>query len=141
APTIDISELNAVRAMNNEEAVVGLGIDGQGTASLQEAVVSLQRWNSQDPGAYGGVVGLACRYRYTKTDGSSGIFTLYIEYLHLITPSYLPKDGQSRVISAESWAATGKGIGFGPRLQNGAHLSPADLTGGDPLLVGYLGAT
>ena len=127
--------------MRNEEAVSGLGIDGQGAASLQEAVVSLQPWSSHDPMAYGGVIGLACRYRYTKTDGSPGIFTLYIEYLHLITPDFLPKDGQGRVISAESWAATGKGIGFGPRMQKGARLTADDLTGGEPLLVGYLGAT
>jgi Papain-like cysteine protease AvrRpt2 len=127
--------------MRNEEALSGLGIDGQGAASLRDAVVSLQPWSSQDAGAYGGVVGLACRYRYTKTDGSPGIFTLYIEYLHLITPAFLPKDGQGHVISAESWAATGKGIGFGPRMQNGASLTAEDLTGREPLLVGYLGAT
>lgn len=140
-PAIDISDLNAVRAMRNEEAMSGLGIAGQGTATLREAIVSLQPWSSQDDSAYGGVVGLACRYRYTKTDGSAGVFTLYIEYLHLITPMFLPKDGQGHVIPAESWAATGKGIGFGPRMQNGARLNADDLTKGDPLLVGYLGAT
>jgi N-acetylmuramoyl-L-alanine amidase len=141
APTIDLHDLNTVRAMRNEEAMSGLGIGGQGTASLRDAMVFLQPWKSQDDGAYGGVVGLACRYGHTTADGSAGIFTLYLEYLHLITSAFLPKDGQGRVISAESWAATGKGTGFGPRMHDGAHLSANDLTGGDPLLVGYLGAT
>src|SRR5207247_8117720 len=91
--------------------------------------------------AYGGVVGLACRYGFTRTDGSPSTFTLYIEFLHLITPDYLPKDGRGQTVSADTWAATGKGIGFGARIQNGARLSAGDLCAGDPVLVGYLGAT
>ena len=139
--TIDISALNAVRAARNDEQLSGLGIDGTGSAELQNAVVLAQPWGTQDDSAYGGVVGLACHYAYTKTDGSRATFTLYVEYLHLITPTYLPKDGNGAVISAETWAATGKPIGFGSRITNGASLSADDLTAGEPVLVGYLGAT
>jgi N-acetylmuramoyl-L-alanine amidase/uncharacterized protein YycO len=141
SPTIDIASLNSVRASRNDDQLSGLGIPGQGTATLREAIVLRQPWRSQDDSAYGGVVGLACRYTYSKSDGSPGVFTLYIEYLHLITPDFLPKDGNGNVISTDTWAATGKGIGFGPRIQDRHQLTAADLTAGDPVLVGYLGAT
>ncbi|MEA2567041.1 MAG: lysozyme, partial [Actinomycetota bacterium] len=138
---IDLADLNGVRVARNDETLTGLGIDGQGAARLQHAIVLAQPWSTQDDSAYGGVVGLACRYAYTRTAGSVGTFTLYLEYLHLITPAFLPKDGQGRTISGQAWEATGKGIGFGPRIRNGDVLTAADLTGGDPVLIGYLGAT
>lgn len=141
-PSIDFTELGAVRAVDAAGASrSGVGIAGTGTATLDHAIVHAQPWSSQDAGAYGGVLGLACRYSYTKADGSAGTLTLYVEWLHLITPDFLPKAGDGTAITAEAWAATGKGIGFGPRMRNGERLSAADLTGGAPLLVGYLGAT
>jgi hypothetical protein len=140
-PSIDIADLNAVRVARNDQSFTGLGIDGQGIARLQNAVALAQPWGTSEDSAYGGVVGLACRYSYPKTDGSTGTFTLYIEFLHLITPTYPPKDGQGNVISAETWAATGKAGGFGPSIQNHAVLTAEQLTGGDPILVGHLGAT
>jgi hypothetical protein len=139
--TIAISDLNAVRTTANDVSSTGLGIDGQGDAQLSHAIVLAQPWGTQSDAAYGGVVGLACRYTFTRADGTNATLTLYIEFLHLITANYLPKDGEGQAISADAWAATGKGIGFGPRIQNGARLTAADLTGGDPILIGYLGAT
>jgi hypothetical protein len=139
--TIDLADLNAVRAVDQGGTErTGLGVDGDGTAMLRSAVVDVQRWRSQDAGAYGGVIGLACRYGYTRRDGSAGVFTLYLEYLHLITPEFLPKGGDGHVIPADEWEATGKGIGFGPLMRQGAVLSAADLSAGT-VLVGYLGAT
>lgn len=139
--TISISDLNSVRATENDVSSTGLGIDGDGDATLSHAIVLAQPWGTQSDAAYGGVVGLACRYGYTRTDGSTSTLTLYIEFLHLITPDYLPKDGQGNKISADAWAVTSKGIGFGPRIQNGARLSADELCAGDPILVGHLGAT
>lgn len=139
-PSLDLATLNGI-AVYADGARTGLGITGSGTAVLANARVFRQPWEPTEAGAYGGVLGLACRYDYTRRDGSSGRFTIYVEYLHLITDRYLPKDGGGNVISARDWAATGKGSGFGPHMTNGAVLSAADLTGGAPLLVGYLGAT
>lgn len=139
--TIAISDLNSVRATANDVSSTGLGIDGQGDAQLSHAIVLAQPWGTQSDAAYGGVVGLACRYTFSRADGTSATLTLYLEFLHLITADYLPKDGEGQTISADAWAATGKGIGFGPRIQNGARLTASDLTAGDPILIGYLGAT
>lgn len=139
-PTIDVSQLNAARASANDTDQAGLNIPGGGAATLREAVVLTQPWESNDDHSYGGVCGLACRYDYAKTDGTAGRFTLYVEYLHLVTDAYLPKDGSGRIITADAWRATGKGIGFGPQMRNRATLSAADLTPGT-ILVGHLGAT
>jgi N-acetylmuramoyl-L-alanine amidase/cell wall-associated NlpC family hydrolase len=140
-PAIEISALNSVRGSDGTQKLAGLGIEGQGTATLQEVVVHLQPWRGHTNDDRGGVAGLSCRYRYKKSDGSIGTFTLYLEYLHLITNEYMPQDGHGDLISADTWARTGKGIGFGPSMHEGAHLSAADLATGAPLLVGYLGAT
>lgn len=138
---IDIADLNSVRASDGSQKLSGLGIQGTGTASLAEVVVHLQPWRGHTGDDRGGVAGLSCRYHYTRKGGSPGTFTLYIEYLHLITNEYLPQDGHGDEISAERWTKTGKGIGFGPSMHEGAHLGAADVTGSTPLLVGYLGAT
>src|SRR5262249_41184150 len=147
----DISELNALEVADSKERAwvnhhTGLGIPGPGKATLQHAIVRTQPWPPRkdwykDPMSYGGVVGLACSYAYTKQDGSHGRFTLYVEYLHLITPDFLPKDGNNNPITADTWKATGKGSGFGPKMQDHAQLSFDELTGSPPILVGYLGAT
>jgi N-acetylmuramoyl-L-alanine amidase/uncharacterized protein YycO len=139
--TIDISELNAARATRDKERIDSLGIAGSGTAELHDAVVLAQPWPGTNPMAYGGVAGFACHYRYPRADGGTGTFTLYVEYLHLITSAYLPKDGDGHLISPDAWAATGKPIGFGPRIATGTVLTADELTAGDPILVGYLGAT
>jgi len=141
--TIPIADLNAVRVANGAVSETGLGLPGGGDATLSHAIVLSQPWN-QPGDAYGGVVGLACRYTCPNGDGTSSTITLYLEYLHLITATYLPQlpDGsQVRTATADEWAATGKGIGFGPSIVNGARLSADDLTAGDPILVGYIGAT
>jgi hypothetical protein len=146
-PTIPLAELNAVAAVvrngNQDVAQDGFGIAGQGEATLREAIVDVQPWApaANDRDSYGGVIGLACHYDYLRPDGTSATFTLYVEYLHLITPTYPPKDASGRVVSTDEWQATGKGIGFGPRMQQGARLSASELTGETPVLVGYLGAT
>ena len=145
-PTLSISDLNNARVAKRNadktyEKRKGLGIRGSGDARLREARANVQPWKPKGGGSYGGVLGLACYYDYTKNDGTTGTFTLYVEYLHLITKDYLPKRRNGTLISEADWAATGKGIGFGPKMVDGATLSASDLTSGQSLLVGYLGAT
>jgi N-acetylmuramoyl-L-alanine amidase len=139
-PRLDIAALNQAAAFD-DGAPTTLAVPGQGTATLANALVLPQPWRPNSDGAYGGVLGLACRYDYTRNDGRSGRFTLYVEFLHLITADYLPKDGQGRAISPETWQAMGKGIGFGPSMGTRTLLSAADLQSSPPLLVGYLGAS
>ncbi|HKP21610.1 MAG TPA: hypothetical protein VJT68_08830 [Thermoleophilaceae bacterium] len=142
-PSIDVGDLNAVAVLKTKESgpgETGLGIPGSGAATLQDARVHPQPWD-QPGDAYGGVVGLSARYSYVKTDGSPGSLVLYVEWLHLITDTYLPQDGTGRVMSRAEWDATGKGIGFGPEMQAGRVLTSAELTQDPPLLIGYFGAT
>ncbi len=143
-PTIEIKDLNAVQAFDSKrQPMTGLGIPGQGTATLERAVVIPKPWqpNHNATKEYGDVLGLACRYSYTKNDGSPGHFTLNIEYAHLITEDYYPLDGKGNLISKDTWVSTGKGIGFGDQMKKGAILSKEQLSGTTPPLVGYLGAT
>ncbi len=114
----------------------GLEIRGQGMAILQFARVFTWgiSWSKQ-PGGYGGAVTLACVYSYRRLDGLQAYFTLSIEYLHLITQDYPPRDDLGRQL------ATSSGVTFGPRMRHGAILQGDELTGRSPLLVGYLGAT
>lgn len=141
--SIDLATLNSVQVAVKKALPWknGLGIPGQGLATLRDARVRVPPAGDRKGNEYGGVVGLACRYTYTKTDGTPGLFTLFVEYWHLITPEYLPKDGQGRVIPLSKWTAAGKGdrLGLGPRMKNGALLKPDDFA--SPPLVGYLGAT
>jgi hypothetical protein len=126
----------------------GLDISGRGTATLQNALVLVQPWHPKkvEPSnvisSWGGILGLACRYTYQKLDGSLANLLLYIEYLHLITEEYLPIDTRgNQMTSLNAWLAMGKKAGFGPAMQNNTLLSASQLTAGNPLLVGYLGAT
>lgn len=139
---LDIATLNKVQAASKKEPPwqQGLKIPGHGRASLREAQVYLRETKDLNNPGYGGSVGLACRYTYTTTHGQAAVFTIYIEYLHLITPGCLPYDGK-RLISLAEWNAAGKGdrIGFGPRMKHGAILKASDLA--TLPLIGYLGAT
>jgi hypothetical protein len=142
-PSIDVGDLNAVAVMKEKEAgpgETGLGIPGSGAATLVDARVHPQPWVQPD-NAYGGVVGLSARYSYAKTDGSAGTVVLYVEWLHLITERFLPKDGTGRVITEAEWTATGKGSGFGPAMQADRILTADELKQDPPLLIGQLGAT
>jgi hypothetical protein len=145
-PVISLSTLNNIRVAVDKTGAgrMGLGIPGQGDAILKNALVLVQPWNPKKAKpenvipSWGGVVGLACRYTY----GSQKVFTLYIEYLHLITEDFLPINQRGKaLVTVEQWQAMGKPIGFGPRMQQGTILSASELTGKNPLLVGYLGAT
>jgi N-acetylmuramoyl-L-alanine amidase len=140
--SILIDELNAVRGVDAKgNPVDGLSIAGSGTASLRDAVVLAQPWIGSHDYDYGGVVGLACRYTFNGSNGAPGLFTLYVEYLHLITEQCPPKNGQGEPIGLDVYQATGKGLGFGPRIKNGAVLSPSDLGASSSVLIGFLGAT
>jgi len=142
----------AINALNSVDVVpyrgakstqTGLGIPGQGIATLLNALVKVQPWTPRGVFDNGGNLGLACRYTYTKNNGASGLFSLYIQYVHLITPAYLPIDGSGKIISLAAWVAAGKEkhMGFGPEMIKNALLSADKLVGGPPLLVGFLGAT
>lgn len=148
-PEIPIADLNNARVLWGKARAHpsgGLGIDGRGTAKLHNALVLVQPWKTKKPenviNQWGGILGLACRYRYQQASGATGTFTLYLEYLHLITRDYPPIDKRgNKFVSPEQWLALGKNLGFGPRMQNRRVFTAAELTRGAPLLVGYLGAT
>ena len=133
-PSIELDELNGYLGQ-------GVRIPGRGLAKLQGVVVHRQPWRSRGKYEYGGVVGFDCTYNYVRPNGAPGRFTLRIEYLHLITTEFLPKDGTGAPISDEIWRETGKGIGFGDKIVNNARFTATDLTTGSRVLVGYLGAT
>jgi hypothetical protein len=143
--TISIDELNKGPTRNKSCESKGLGIRGEGDATLQRCTAAVDMWGGKRDGfTYGGLAGLACTYAYKKKDGSDAELTLYIEYLHLITEKYLPKYGggtkkDGKVMTAEEWS--GKPVGLGERMKKGEVIEAADLTGNNPPLVGYLGAT
>jgi lysozyme len=139
--SIPLSDLGAVAVMANQDVEqTGLGLSGTGSATLREGRVRRQPW-SDGGNAYGGVIGISLIYDYTRTDGSAGVFTLYTEYLHLITEEFPPKNRQGEVQPISDYAATGKGYGYGAEMTEG-NVIPADrFIGTNPPLVGYLGAT
>jgi hypothetical protein len=141
--SIDIATLNSVQVAAQKAPPWrnGLGIPGHGVATLRDAEVYISAKKDRRAYEYGGTVGLACRYIYTTTDRTAGVFTLYVEYWHLITPEYLPKTGQGRIIALAEWQAAGKAarVGYGPKMKHGAKLVAGDFA--TPPLVGYLGAT
>ncbi len=135
---IPIAELNTARAFDKRTstALTGVGLSGTGTATLAEAKVAVQPWTDTSNHAYGGVIGISCVYNY-----SGGQFTLYMEALHLITERFLPKDESGRVATLAEWHDTGRGIGFGPEMVDGALLPLPSFAAGAYPLIGYLGAT
>ena len=142
-PIIKIGDLNAVKAFNkpSEKNLTGLGIAGSGDAELVEGIIKTQPWEPKDGDSYGGIVGVACYYQYAKTGGGTGEFTLYVEYLHLITEKYLAKNSTGKVATLDEWKATGKSYGFGPNIVNNAKWDKTSFLGPTLPVVGYLGAT
>lgn len=138
-------ELEAIRKAPGKDGPItpGLGLGSRRGALLETAHV-IRRWQTlEKKNAYGSGAGIAAVYRYPTRDGATGHFTLYIEYLHLITRETLPvirTDGTT--LSLAEWAAAGKmgRLGFGARMVTGTVFLPADLTA-QPPLVGYLGTT
>jgi hypothetical protein len=123
----------------------GLGIAGQGDATLVDAEVLPQIWSpdrTQVDASYGGLVGLAAHYRYRDDQGQSQIFTAYIEYEHLITAGYLPRRDQGDFVDEQNQkidpGAYSGCRSFGGRMVKGV-LSAADLA--QHPLIGFLGAT
>jgi len=139
------TELTAIRQAPGKDGPItqGLGLGSRGGALLETAHV-IRRWHTREKkNAYGSGVGIAAVYSYPTPDGTTRRFTLYVEYLHLITKETLPvirTDGTT--LSLAEWAAAGKmgQLGFGPRMEEGTAFSRADLSAQAPL-VGYLGAT
>jgi hypothetical protein len=120
-------------------------VPSRGDAVLEEAQVIRRGSYPAKDNAYGSHVGIASVYAYPKGDGTTGQFTFYIEYLHLITNDTLPvirPDGAT--VSMADWVAAGKGnrIGFGPRMIPKTTFSHDELAStSPPPIVGYLGAT
>lgn len=137
------SVLNSVRVYDKakDKNQTGVGLSITGDAELVQAIVKPQPWAPKDDDSYGGIVGVACHYQYKNSSGSNDFFTIYVEYLHLITDTYLPKNKSGVVASASEWAATGKSSGFGPAIKANAKWAKADLQGISLPHVGYLGAT
>jgi hypothetical protein len=117
----------------------GTAISGTGNATLQGARVFVEPWKPSatpdgKPGFdYGDVVSVNAQYAYTKADGSSGTFTFYVEYLHLITPSFPPLNNDGTPIPPVPCS------GLGPEMKNGKKFSVADLS--KRPLIGFDGAT
>jgi hypothetical protein len=129
-----------------EKNSTGLGIAGDGNAQLLDAQVLVQYWSPKtEPinNGYGGIVGLAAHYQYQGNDGQPHTFTVYLEYEHLITPTYMPRlDDGKYVDNQNNPIAKGKYegcMGFGSQMQDKAVLAAADL--GHHPLIGFLGAT
>lgn len=142
-PVIKISDLNAVRAYDKGAAkkLSGLGIAGTGDADLTGGVIRTQPWEPKDGDSYGGIVGVACHYQYNKSGGGTGEFTLYVEYLHLITEKYLAKNSAGKIATLDEWKATGKPYGFGPGINNNDKWDRVSFLGPTLAVAGYLGAT
>lgn len=142
-PTIKISELNAVRAYDKASSknLSGLGIAGTGDAELTGGIIRVQPWEPKDGDSYGGIVGAACHYKFNKASGGTGEFTLYVEYLHLITEKYLAKNAAGKIATLDEWKATGKPYGFGPGINNNDKCDTTAFLGPTLAVAGYLGAT
>lgn len=140
---IPLDDLNSVKAYNksNSTSIDGLSIPGNGDASMIESRIALQPWIPEDDNSYGGVVGMSCIYSYNNSIGGTSELTLFIEFLHLITADYLPKDKSGRIAGSDEWNDTGRGIGYGPTLKNGLSVTPEYFVGPGFPLVGYLGAS
>lgn len=140
---LSLNDMNIVKAYNKSDgtSIDGLALPGIGDSNMVEAKIALQPWNPADDDSYGGIVGMSCIYSYNDNSGGTSEFTLYIEFLHLITERYLPKDKTGRIATRAEWMDTGRGIGFGPDLHDGDLVTPGFFTGPGFPLIGYLGAT
>lgn len=135
--SIPLADLNMVRTADG----VGMGLKGSGDAALLNALVLVQPW-SDGGNAYGGVLGLACRFEYTDDKSTKQKLTLYIEFLHLITSKFPPKDGSGKIIPLKDWVEAHPGkLDFGPLMKNNSTLKPSEFDPANLPLVGYLGAT
>ncbi|MEM7307043.1 MAG: N-acetylmuramoyl-L-alanine amidase [Planctomycetota bacterium] len=142
--TLALGDLARVRAFDRASATesIGVGLEAEGDAALTGATVRLQPRKPEGDDEYGGIAALAYHYRVpAEAEGEERSFTLYTEYLNLITPEFPPKAGDGTPIPSADWERTGKGTGFGPALAEGAALTTEQLTAMTPVLVGYLGAT
>lgn len=149
--SIPLSELNNAKPYNKEkgEKLADLGLPSTGSATMTGAKIYLQPWSSKDSDAvgsndWGGIIGMSCYYSYTGSDGTEQAFTLYIEFLHLITEKFLPvykEGGKDQLATADQWNNTGRGIGFGPELVNGMTVDATFFQGPSYSILGYLGAT
>ncbi|KAF5091608.1 Phage lysozyme [anaerobic digester metagenome] len=141
--TIPLSELNNVRAFDksSKTKMSGLSLSGSGDATLTEAKIVYPPWDSSGEGSYGDKVGFSCIYSYANNSGGTSEFTLFIEFLHLISEKFLPKDSTGRKASLSEWNDLGRGIGLGPAMVNGSVVAPGFFTGQNVPLVGYLGAS
>jgi hypothetical protein len=141
---IPVTEINSNRAYNkNTNQNYQISLSGTGDATLQEVKIVRQPWESFDDHSYGGIVGFHAVYSYANNSGGTSQFTLYIEYLHLITERFLPKNASAQIATLDQWNALGRGIGFG-EFVNGNHnqIVPANsFLGPSYPLIGYLGAT
>lgn len=145
--SIPVAELNNVsRTTSTPDAdYIGLELEGEGDADLVDAQVFVQPWSPSKTKVrtdYGGVVGLATHYRYQDSVGQARLFTIYVEYLHLITPAYLPRredgafiDRSGHAIRRDEYEGC---TGFGALMQHGRVLTPDELR--TKPLVGFLGA-
>jgi hypothetical protein len=138
--SIPLHDLNNAMPYNKSKSTSksDLGLPVTGDASLNGAKIYRQPWIPDNDHAYGGVLGMSCFYSYQEGNEDKEL-TLYVEFLHLITPEYLPKNADGVIASRQEWDNLGRGIGFGGDMINNKEVSPEFFSSGP--LVGYLGAT
>jgi hypothetical protein len=118
----------------------GTSISGTGDAQLTGATVFTEPWkphantNGTPGSSWGDVVGINAQYTYTKSDGTPGVLTFYIEYLHLISPDYPPWGDNGIPIDTPVPCS-----GLGPDMKNGKKLTPGAIA--QRPLIGFEGAT
>lgn len=134
-PTISRAALNGVALYDGR---VGLGFPSGADAVLSEVLVLPQPWASTADHEYGGIVGFAAQYSYDDATGPR-TFTIYVEYEHLITPEFPPKDSAGATAQLEVYAGLGRGMGFGSQAVGRSLISAAGVA--QLPLIGFLGAT
>ncbi len=136
-PHVSADALNAAGLYHSTGS---LNIPESGDLELVDGKVSLQPWLPGVDDEYGGIVRLTLEYK-----GESGkIYPIAVDYLHLITDKYNPRnvktkqfiDNSGNPIAEKAYKGC---IGLGPDMKPGAALSVEELA--KHPLIGYLGAT
>jgi len=135
-----IEDEMTVGPIKKQDYGIGVPISALGTATLKTIYAVPQPWQSNEDSSYGGIIGLSCIYGINDLE-----FTIYIEFLHLITKTFMPKNSSGKICPLESWMSLNRGYGFGPVVDgltkkahelNKFYIPPISYP-----LIGFLGAT
>jgi hypothetical protein len=139
---VDLQQSVPVDSLNTASIFHGGGstlhIPETGALKLVGATVWVQPWTAGGD-QYGGIIRLKVQYQAD----SGNMYSMNVDYLHLITKDFPPKKDNGEFID-NNGKPIGEGhysgcLGFGPQMKPWAKLS-ADELAKHPL-IGYLGAT